>query len=239
MAVQLNASDIHLRSSQAMGLSALAPFSVTAWMNCTWNGGSRRSFVGIYGPSTDTPLGSPVTALQIGTSSGAGELTFWTWGGATLTGTATGVMTPFNNQWVFIAYTFDGTTHRGYRNGVLLSSATTTQQPGFLNQVYINGFPGGGTSEVDSFQVDQYHLFRRTLSVEEIETMFNAGGARHGIINGIICRYEFDEGANGSTATNVVDLTGNSHNLTPIGSGTAITYTYTNTFANSNIRPVQ
>lgn len=239
MSILCNASDIHLRSSLAMGLSATSPFSITTWLNANWSAGGRRSLVGIYGPPTDTPLAPPVTAVQIGTSTGAGELSFWTWGGAILTGTATNFMNAFNGVWTFIAYTFDGTTHRGYRNGVQVSSSTTTQQAGFLNQVYINGFPGGGTSEVSDHQVDQYALFRRTLSADEILSMFNASGARHGIRLSQICRYEFDEAAQGSTATLVRDLSGNEHTLTPVGAGSPIIYSYTNTFANSNIRPVQ
>lgn len=239
MAILTTAADVHLRSSQAMNLSSLSPFSVTTWIKATWTPGGRRSFVGIYGPSTDVPLATPVTALQIGTSTGAGELTCWTWGGGTMVGTATGSMTTYNNLWVFIVYTFNGTTHRVYRNGALLASSTTAQIAGFLNQVYINGYPGGGTGEVDAFEVDQYALFNRELSIEEIQTMYYANGARHGIHNGIVARYDFDERSQGSSASGVVDLSGNEHTLTLTGASTAITHTYVNTLANSNIRPVQ
>lgn len=239
MAVLTNASDIHLRSSQAMGLSALTPFTVSAWVNANWSSGGRRSFVGVYGPATDTPLLVPVTAMQIGTSTGTGELTCWTWGGGTLVGTATGAMTAFNNVWVHVAYTYDGTTHVLYRNGVQLLTSSTAQIPGFLNQVYINGYPTGGTNEVDAFQVDQYNLYRRALRAGEIQAIYFAGGARHGITDDLIARYEFDEGVQGSSITTVIDMSGNNHTLTNVGAGTPITYTYTNTFANSNIRPVQ
>lgn len=239
MAIQSNAADIHLRSSQAMGLSALTPFSVTTWINCTWNPGTRRSFVGIYGPSSDIPLDPPVTATQIGTSVGNYDLTCWTWGGGTLVGTATGAMTGFNGQWVFIAYTFDGTTHGLYRNGVLLTSSTTVQQPGFLNQVYINGYPGSITNEVASFQTDQYALYRRTLSADEVLSIYNARGGRHGIVKDLICRYEYDELGEGANCTAVPDLQGGPHGLTTVGAGTTMTYTFINSIANSNIRPVQ
>jgi len=239
MAIQTNASDIHLRSSQTMGLSALTPFSVTTWINANWGSGVIGSYVGIYGPATDTALGGPVTAMQIGTQTGTNELVCWTWGGGNLVATATGVMTAFNNVWTFITYTYDGTNHRVYRNGVQLATATTVQQAGFLNQVYINGYPGSGTNEVSSFQVDQIGVYRRALSADEILTIYNAGGARHGITKDMICRYEFDELGQGSTASNVIDLHGAGHNLTTVGAGTPITYTFVNTLANSNIRPVQ
>jgi hypothetical protein len=208
-------------------------------MNCTWNGGSRLSFVGIYGPATDVGLGSPVTAVQIGTSNGAGELSFWTWGGNVLTGTAAAFMTAYNGLWVFVTYTFDGINHRGYLNGVQVCTATTAQLPGYLNQVCINGFPGGGTSEVSNHQVDQYALYRRALGADEVQTIYRAGGARHGITKDLICRYEFDELAQGATCTAVPDFTNSGHGLSTAGVGTAFTYTYTNTYSNANIRPVQ
>jgi hypothetical protein len=239
MAIQSNAADIHLRSSQAMNLSAQTPFSVTTWINATWNPGTTSSLVGIYGPPTDTPLGGPVTAMQIGTQTGTYDIVCWTWGGGLLVAGPAAAMTGFNGIWVFITYTFDGTTHRLYRNGVLLASSTNAQIPGYLNQVYINGYPGSITSEVASFQTDQYALYRRTLSADEVLTIYNAGGARHGINNGLICRYEYDELSQGINIASVPDLTGNNNTLTLVGAGTNMTYTYTNTLANSNIRPVQ
>lgn len=239
MAIQTTASDMHLRSSQTMSLLARSNLSITTWIKAVWNGGARRSLVGIYGPTTDTALATPVTGVQIGTTNGAGELSFWTWGGGILCSTAANFMTIYNNQWVMTSYTYDGTTHRGYLNGIQVCTGTTAQQTGYLNQVYINGYPGGTTSEIDSFQVDQYALYRRTLSSDEILTMYNCGGARHGIVNSLVCRYEYDELSEGTICTSVPDLSGNNHNLTTIGLGTALSYTYTNTFANSNIRPVQ
>lgn len=236
MAIQTVAADSHLRSSSTMGLSAQTPFSIVCWINATWTAGARRSFVGIYGPSTDVALGAPVTALQIGTSTGVGELTCWTWGGGTLVTTAAAAMTPFNGVWVHIGYTFDGTNHRLYRNGILLASSVTAQLPGFLNQVYINGFPTGGTSEVDAFQVDQYLLYRRALVADEVLSIYSAFGSRHGIVKDIITRYEFDAGA--TTVTSEPDLT-DGHTLTFTGAGSAFTYAYVNTLASSNNRPVQ
>lgn len=238
MAIQSNASDIHLRSSQAMNLRATDPFTVCTWINTTWNSGTRLSCVGIYGPASDTPLSAPITAMQIGSASGNYDLTCWSWGGGNLVSTATGAMTGFNGVWVFISYTYNGSVHSLYRNGDLLQTTTNGQINGFLNQVYVNGYPGSGTGEVGSFQVDQYSLFRRALSAGEIQTMYNARGDRHGIYKDLIARYEFDELGQGVNASSVVDMSGNGHTLTTVGAGTPIVYTYPNTIANSNIRPV-
>jgi hypothetical protein len=236
MAIQTVAADSHLRSSQTMGLSASTPLSITCWLNCNWNTGGRRSFVGIYGPATDVALGAPVTAVQIGSGVGTNDLTCWTWGGGTLVGTATGAMSAYNNVWAHIAYTYDGTTHSLYRNGILLITSTGAQIAGFLNQIYINGYPGSGTGESDAFQADQYAIYRRTLSAEEVLTMASCYGTRHGI-NNAIARFEFDGGV--GTVSNELDLTGNGHHLTFTGAGTAPSYSYINTIASSNIRRVQ
>lgn len=235
MAIQTTASDLHLRSSKAMSLNALTPFSVCVWLNATWSTGTRQSMVGIYGPATDTPLAQPVTAMQFGTVA-ADSVVCWTWGGGTLV-QGTG-MSAFNGQWVFLTYTFDGTSHHIYRNGALIATATATQLPGFLNQVYINGYPGGAAAETGAFQVDQYAIYRRELSQPEIETMFNARGARHGITAGLIAQHEFDELGQGSTVVTVRDVSINAHDLTTVGAGTPMTYTYSNTVANTNLRTV-
>jgi hypothetical protein len=236
MAIQTVGADSHLRSSQTMSLSATSAFSITCWISANWNSGGRRSFVGIYGPATDVALGAPVTAVQIGSSLGTNDLTCWTWGGGTLVGTATGAMAAYNNVWTHIVYTFDGTTHRLYRDGVLLASQAAVQLAGFLNQIYINGYPGGTTGEVDAFQADQYAIYRRTLSADEVLTMASCYGTRHGI-NNAIARFEFDGGV--GTVSNELDLTGNGHHLTFTGAGTAPSYSYINTIASSNIRRVQ
>jgi hypothetical protein len=177
--------------------------------------------------------------MQIGTNNGAGELTCWTWGGGTLVGTAAGVMTSFNGIWCQIAYTYDGTNHRVYRNGVQMATSTTAQIAGYMNQVYINGYPGGGTSEVAGYETDQYALYRRALAPDEVLSIYNGGGARHGINYQLVCRYEYDELAGGANVVSVPDLTGNGHTLTPVGGGANFTYTYTGVYPNSNIRVVQ
>lgn len=239
MAIVCTAADYHLRSSQATGLQSTQPFSISVWINGVWNGGGRLSFVGIYGPATDTPLGAPITALQIGTTAGASTVDCWTWGGGVMVGGVAMAAGTYNNVWVHFAYTFDGTNHILYRNGVQVATTTTAQIAGFLNQVYINGYPGSGTGETSTHQVDSYTLWKRTLTADEVQTIYNSQGSRHGDTYQHLARYEFDEGILGANATSVVDMTGNGHTLTSTGAGAAITYTYSGSVANSNTRPVQ
>lgn len=239
MAINVISADMHLRSSASMNLFSTGPFSITCWINANWNTSSTLSLIGIYGPATDTPLAQPVTAVQLGSRTGNGELSAWTWGGRQLAQTSNGVMTSLSNKWIAIAYTFDGTTHRLYAQGVLVAADVAIPTAGFLNQVYINGYPTATTSETGTFQIDKYVLFRRTLTPDEIQTIFVSGGGRHGINNGVVCQYEFDELAQGGNVTSIVDLSGNGNTLTPVGSASPMTYNYVNTYADSNIRPVQ
>ncbi len=240
MAVQTTAADRHLRSSAPMGnLSVQSPFSISLWIKATWNSGTRLSMVGICGGADDTPLLPPITGLQIGTSLGNNDLSCWTWGGQIMVSTATNFMNAYNNVWAHIVYTYDGTTHRIYLNSTLVASDTATQQPGILNQVYINGYPGGGTNEVSAYQIDRYVLFRRTLAPDEILTVYHSRGWRHSNIYQAVCRYEFDELGEGTSCPLAVDYTGNGHQLTTEGAGATMTHTYINNIGKSNMRVVQ
>lgn len=234
MAIQTNSSDSHLYSVSTDFLASNVPYSISVWINAIWNGGNRLSFVGMY---DGTVTGGTTTGLQIGTSTGAGELSCWTYGGTLMVNSSTGVMTPYNNTWVFVVYTYDGTTHRIYLNDVLLNSSTTTPVTGTFTQVYINGYPPTGTAnETSSFEIDTYAYYGRTLSQPEIQTMYNCRGFRHGIVYSQIARYEFEELADGSTATNVVDVSDNGNNLINTGSGSPLTYVSAGTVATSNLR---
>lgn len=240
MAIQMTGgTDRHLYTVSPNFLSSTAPYSITVWINAVWNGGSRLSFVGMYDGGLVTP--APTTGLQIGAGSGAGEVSCWTYGGTVLVESAVAAMTPFNNTWILITYTYDGTTHRVYRNNTLLaSSAAIDPVPGVFTQIYINGYPPAGSiSETATYQVDAYAYYGRTLPLEEITTIYNSTGTRHGIVDRLIARYDFDELAQGATVSGVVDVSGNGNTMLNSGAGTPITYTYTNTTANSNLRMVQ
>lgn len=104
----------------------------------------------------------------------------------------------------------------------------------------VNGYTAPGTtSETATYQVDTYAYYNRTLSQPEIQTMYESYGNRHAISYGVIAAYDFDELAQGSTVTGVVDISGNGNTMLNTGAGTAITYTYTGTVASSNLRRVQ
>jgi len=239
MAIQLTSStDKHMYCTGVGFKTNTLPYSITVWINAVWNGAARLSFVGMY-DGTPTLTGTPTVGLQIGTSAGAGEVSCWTYGGAVLVTSANGVMTASNNTWVLVTYVWDGTNHYIYRNDTQVATSTTAIVVGTFTQIYINGYPPGGTTnETSTFQVDSYTYYSRALSPTEIQTIYNSAGARNGLEYGQIARYEFDEDAEGVTVSTCVDMTGNGSTLVPTGAGTPITFTYIGTVANQNTRTV-
>lgn len=239
MAIQMTGTtDRHLYSNSTNFIQSDVPYSITVWINAIWNGGTRLSYVGMYDGGLVTP--TPTTGLQIGTGAGNGELSCWTYGGSVLVESADTVMTPFNNTWVLVTYTYDGTTHRVYRDTTLLGTSTTSPVTGTFTQVYINGYPpAGSSSETGTYRVDAYAYYSRQLSIDEISSIYNARGTRHGIVDGLLARYDFDELPEGAIVTSVADVSGNNNTMINSGAGTPITYSYANGVANSNLRPVQ
>jgi hypothetical protein len=237
MAISLTAADSHLYCIGSGFKQSIDSYTINVWINANWNSGTTYSFVGMYDGGVVTPL--PTTGLQIGTRGGAGEVSAWTYGGTVLVGSTAGVMTAFTGKWAMITYSFDGTNHRLYVNGVQTATATGNTVTGTFTQIYINGFPPtGATTETSAYSVDAYSYYGRTLSANEILTMYNSGGTRHGIEFGELATYEFDEKSEGTTATSIVDLTGRGNTLIPTGAVNTVTHTYVGTYANSNTRPV-
>ena len=230
-----NVAKLNLAMSATPGASP--PFSINVWIKANWGSSAaptgRTSMVGLYGPSP-----TPTSALQIGATLGQGELSCWTWGGAIIVGLGPDYMTPYNNVWVNISYSYNGTVHRLYLNGLEVANSTTAQLAGNLQLVTINGFPTGNANETWDHIVDSYSLWGRSLSADEVVTIFNAQGARHGMEYQILAAYEFDEGVEASNTTQVLDQSGNGLNLLFTGTGATPKYVYGSTYAGSNIRPV-
>jgi hypothetical protein len=185
--------------------SSTASQSINVWINALWDGNVKTSsMVGMY-----NAVGA--TAIQIGSRTAAGQCDIWTWGGGIMI-SSTGVTIP-SNTWANITYTYDGTSHRLYYNGVLNNTVVngtapnTAQIAGNFNQVFLNGFATGAASETANFQVDTYYYYNRTLTADEILTIYNSRGNRHGIVYRSLLRYEFDEGVQGATVSSIRNQT--------------------------------
>ena len=229
MAVLASPTDVHLTSTSTNFPNAVSPLTLMTWINYdAWESADIASMVGVY----STPLG---TAMQIGKRAPANQIAVWTWGGGILINTAT--LPLVNNEWIHVTYTFNGTsTSQLYVNGVFSLSATSTQVAGTLTTMYINGYPTGLTNETSNIQADDTILFNRVLSADEIMTIYTCAGGVDGINEGVLARYRYDEGVDGTNVVSVLDYSGNGNVLTPSGPGTPMTYT--STYIARDIRPV-
>lgn len=233
MAARLFAGGQLLNTATGTSLvSSAAPHSLTCWLRfITWPLPTRTSMVGIAGPAV------PTTAVQIGQSiDNVGDIDAWTWGGTSLIST-NGLVTFTANTWYNVAYTYDGTSHRLYIDGNLINTTTTAQQSGTYDQVFVNSYPTGGSSESGDFEVDDVNLFDRTLSQEEIRTKMLIAGAADGISFGALCRYFFNEGPIGANVTEVVDVYNSPPTLSLTPSLTGSVPTYVQGVATHDCRP--
>jgi hypothetical protein len=230
------AVDYHLASQTgSLSINPLLANSLMVWLNATtWTGGLTNSMVGAYNSAT-----SGGTAIQIGTRLGTGNCDVWTWGANVLVSSSggTGITTLSNNIWYHIAYTFDGTTHRLYINGVQTNTGTAGQLSGTITSIFINGYPTGGANETGTFSVDDISYFNRTLSADEILTAYTTAGSRDGIVYGATASCLVNEGTAGTVANNCLDYTGKGNSLTPIGAAVGVNFVYAPSYITTDTRP--
>jgi len=235
MAVQLttNGDTLSNVTDTSFFLPSTAPQTISVWINALWDGLTKTSsYVGMYNGAGAT------AAIQIGSRVAQGQCDIWSWGG-TIIVSSTGITIP-SSAWANITYTFDGSTARLYINGTLNNSVAYAPLAINFNQVYINGFTGGATSETATFQVDTYEYFARALSASEVQTIYGTQGNRHGIVYQELLRYEFDEGAVGSNVAAIYNQSGQvgtaSNNLVSNSARTP-TVTFIPAFVSHNLRP--
>ncbi|HEY0100361.1 MAG TPA: LamG-like jellyroll fold domain-containing protein [Pyrinomonadaceae bacterium] len=77
-----------------------------------------------------------------------------------------------------VAATYDGTNIRLYINGAL-DSTTAATTPGAIASNSLNAFIGAGREAGTAFggQIDEFAIYRRTLTAGEIQAIYAAGGA--------------------------------------------------------------
>ena len=116
--------------------------------------------------------------------------------------------------WTHVAATYDGTTVRGYVNGVLqLTQAVTLNLSTRNADIYV-GATANGTSALDG-KMDELAIYNRALSATEVQAIYQAGAA----------------GKGGTPAPTVTGLSPSSGST--VG-GSSVTITGTN-FTNSSV----
>lgn len=230
MAVQVVAAGGVLSSpTTAFSVNAQGTCTIMAWIRfdaaAAWT--TRTSVVGVYGPA------SPTTAMQMGVIS-TNTFGVWTWGGGTLCA-AVGHGQPVG-VWNHYALVYNSGTATLYINGVLNVTNAATQLAGNLSQVYINGFPTGGSQESGASSVDDVIFFSRAVTQDEVVTIINASGSRDGIFSGVEARYAYEEGPISTSVVSGVNLTLAPATMTFSG-GTAPIYVPSRVM--TNLRQVQ
>lgn len=124
------------------------------------------------------------------------QVTVWNWGGNTLVSAAP----PSLNTWHQFAYTFDGTTHRLYVDGLIANTSTAGAQTATPARLDFGVTPGWGENFVG--KLDEVRIYSRTLSATEIASL--------AVDPSFAAYFKFDEGG----GVGVADSSGHGHDGT-------------------------
>jgi prepilin-type N-terminal cleavage/methylation domain-containing protein len=143
-----------------------APQSIVAWVYHA-RGNVIESILVLANPSASS-------AIQLG-SRANNVFSVWSWGGGVVGG---GILISDPNPlplnvWTHWVYTYDGTKHRLYRNGVLVASSTEVPQSAVPSLLMVSGF-NINSSEQFLGSIDEVRLYNRVLSDSEIKVLYDA-----------------------------------------------------------------
>jgi hypothetical protein len=141
-----------------------APQTVSAWIKL--NGTSGQPYI------VSMWDGTSQSGVSLGIN--GGQLAAWKWGPSNLVSTAP----PSLNVWHHVAYTFDGTTHKLYVDGVLASTSTTAPNAHAVTRAQLGAYNGGS-----SFNglLDDIRIYNAALSATAVANLA-AGNASDGVV---------------------------------------------------------
>ena len=143
----------------AAGLPAAnAPQSVTLWFNISEVPKNVQQFIHLEIPNG----GSGVYVGFRDTKIGA-----WRSGGWWLAN----ANTPSVNEWHHLAYTYDGTTHQVFIDGVLSGSSTNPPDKGKPTAVELGRYDQGNTKEYYKGYLDEVRVYAGTLTSGDLRQM--------------------------------------------------------------------
>ncbi len=179
--------------------------TVMVWMRKNnWNEAGIRSFIGIYEVSASG-------AIQLGLNqSTTGFLNFWNWGGTPLTSYSVTLLN--SGEWYHITYVYNGTNSLMYINGVLVNTTTVSPQNVNMNRSQVNGFPAiapftiSGTELSGEYDIDDYRVYSRPLTQNEIVTIYNLRG-KDNFVQNLVLHYMFDGLSVSAPVSSIFDAT--------------------------------
>jgi hypothetical protein len=217
--------------------------NLNAYMNPVNTGTSISVFMWIYPTTngiilseegTDTGDAGGWYDTQIQRNS-AGKYLFSVWpytiGSPLITSSATYSL----NDWHYVGYSYDGTTLRGYVNGVLVgSSVVSRDSPGNNSKgmYYYVGYPsstnmvtnpgGLGQGPAGAFRFGAIHVYNRGLSTTEVLGNYNSQKDGYVEVPTTGLQLLLDDSSYPGSGTTWYDMSGNSKNATLINSPTFV-----------------
>ncbi len=224
-----NGVNTYIRARDTNDAFDVENITASVWINKKLR--NQASWTSLFTRQTGTGSGD---AFAIYYDSGSSDTYSWavtTAGGQdSITG---GASTGDVNTWVNIIGTYDGTTMRIYRNGVLAGSKVHTFGGALVSDTTSVTLGGGfngvgadtGVSEFANVALDEARLYNRALSPDEILQLYRLGGSTFNAptnnrsTSGLIGYWTF----NGPdiTANDVTDVTGNGSRGGFIGGATS------------------
>jgi hypothetical protein len=93
----------------------------------------------------------------------------WNWGGGTLLEAEQ----PAVRKWHHCVYTYDGSTHRFYINGLEISNSTAKTQQDIPTLLMFGNYPSG--DQYFEGEMDDIRIYNRNLMEDEIKYLLNEG----------------------------------------------------------------
>lgn len=133
---------------------------------------------------------SPQYSLNV---SAGGTLQIGKWTGGTLVSFPT---FPLLNRWVHIVWTYNGTTHTAYLNGISVNTSTTASDAGTPTTLTL--FDYSGHNQAFNGLLKDFRTYNRELSASEVSDLYYG---REPSTSSLVIRYKMNEGS-GTTLTN-------------------------------------
>lgn len=166
--------------------------TIMTWMkkNDWVEGGINiKSLIGSYNVSASS-------AIQLGINQDPNTVCFWNWGGNVLVSYPSSSL--ISGQWYHLCYVYNNVNSLFYINGELVNTTTVIPQGGDLNRVQVNSYPSllpftfSGSEISNEFEVDDYRVYNRPLSQDEVRTIYNLRGKDADVYR-LVFHYTFDE----------------------------------------------
>jgi hypothetical protein len=186
-ALSFDGVDDYVRVPDSDSLDITNAITIEAWVNCGSSpAGNLRSIV----------RKESTYALRF-YSDGTLEGLVWIGGRYKSSGIVPASIAWVPNRWVHWTFTYDGSSMKIYKNGILVMGPTA--QTGAIDKTTNDlGIGGTGTGAYPFIGlIDEVRIYNRALSPEEIRFHYSRGGP--------VAYWKFDEGQ----GTKVYDLSGN------------------------------